>query len=129
MNKKVSTADAELTKIVKLLIITNKFSEDHQNKIHSIIQTVALTCSTTAQTLIHDGGRGEINDARHLCFYFLRQEIKLSLKSISDIFLNRTAFQNISSAIKRITNLDPKSKVDLLLINKRAQIELKLKNA
>ncbi len=128
MKSKSTTNNDELTKIVKLLIVTNKFSEDHQKKIHSILQTVAITCNTTAQTIIHDRGRGDLTDARHLCFYFLRHEVNISLESISDLFLNRTPSTHISTAIKRITTLDPKNKQDALMITKKEQIQLKLNN-
>lgn len=119
--------DNELYKIAKLLIITNKFSEDHQKKIYRVISITAEICNTTSQAIIHDKGRGNLTDARHLCFYFLKNEINISLESIRSIFLNITAITNISTAIKRISNLDPKSRPDIEMINKREQIKIQLK--
>lgn len=127
MVNKNSIANAELERIVKLLLVTNKFSEDHQKKIYIIINNVAKVCNTSEQAIIHDKGRGELTDARHLCFYFLRRKISISLKSIAEIFLNRTPSTHISTGIKRITILDPKNRQDGLLLKKRDEIDTNLK--
>lgn len=127
MTAKKAENTSELERTVKLLIVTNKFSEDHQKKIHRILETTASVCNTTVHAIIHDPGRGRLTDARHLCFYFFRNEMSLSLTSIQEIFLNKRPGSKISIGIKRIVNLDPKSKPDSQMIEKREQIQLELK--
>lgn len=128
MKVNINTPIAELERVAHLIIITNKFTEAHQKKIYQIISVSAAECNTTPQAIIHDKGRGNLIEARHLCFYFLKKEMNISLESIRGIFLNITACSNISTAIKKIASLDPKSKPDQIMIDKKNRIQQQLKS-
>jgi chromosomal replication initiation ATPase DnaA len=109
--------------VMSILKTAIKYTTEEKENIEFILQKSCTYFSISYRNLRHGFSRGDRRDARDVCWYLLKKHAKLSLKQISDIFAGNDGVGNISRAIGKVKNLDKKSKVDAVLLEKIKLIE------
>lgn len=96
----------------------NRLSDTQLDDINFLIGKVCIYFKISQKKLILGTSKGDRIDARDSLAFLIRKNINLSLKEISELFYKKFAESHISTAIKRISNLDNNNKQEFNILSK-----------
>lgn len=99
--------------------------DNKRSRAVKFVAFVAKDKGVSYEELLNSKSNRDLTDAKHICYYMLKQYLKLTTREIAMMF--STWASSVHTGVKRIENLDDRIHADKVLINHLTYIKDELK--